>query len=35
MRRKPEEGAAVDSLMRRLGHVRSAGPYNRDEMNER
>jgi hypothetical protein len=28
-------GAAVDALMRRLGHVRSSGPYTRDEMNER
>jgi hypothetical protein len=28
-------GAAVDALMRRLKHVRSTGPYSRDEMNER
>jgi hypothetical protein len=28
-------GAAVDALMRRLRHVRSAGPYTRNEMNER
>jgi hypothetical protein len=28
-------GAAVDALMRRLRHVQSAGPYTRDEMNER
>jgi hypothetical protein len=28
-------GAAVDALMRRLRHVRSGGPYTRDEMNER
>jgi hypothetical protein len=28
-------GAAVEALMRRLRHVRSAGPYTRDEMNER
>jgi hypothetical protein len=28
-------GAAVDALMRRLRHVRSSGPYSRDEMNER
>jgi hypothetical protein len=28
-------GAAVDALMRRLRHVHSAGPYTRDEMNER
>jgi hypothetical protein len=28
-------GAAVDALMRRLRHVRSAGPYTGDEMNER
>ena len=27
--------AAVDALMRRLRHVRSNGPYSRDEMNER
>jgi hypothetical protein len=27
-------GAAVDALMRRLRHVRSSGPYTRDEMNE-
>lgn len=28
-------GAAFDALMRQLGHVRSGGPYTRDEMNER
>jgi hypothetical protein len=28
-------GAAVDALMRRLKHIRSTGPYSRDEMNER
>jgi hypothetical protein len=28
-------GASVDALMRRLKHVRSGGPYGRDEMNER
>ena len=28
-------GAAVDALMRRLRHVRSAGPYTRGQMNER
>jgi len=28
-------GAAVDALMRRLRHVRSSGPYTRDELNER
>jgi hypothetical protein len=28
-------GAAVDALICRLRHVRSAGPYTRDEMNER
>lgn len=28
-------GAAVDALMRRLQHVKSSGPYTRDEMNER
>lgn len=28
-------GAAIEALMRRLRHVRSAGPYTRDEMNER
>ncbi|HEY4902798.1 MAG TPA: hypothetical protein VIH89_04935 [Candidatus Sulfotelmatobacter sp.] len=27
--------AAVDALMRRFRHVRSSGPYTRDEMNER
>jgi len=27
--------AAIDSLMRRLQHIRSSGPYTRDEMNER
>ena len=26
-------GSVVDALMRRLKHVRSAGPYSRDEMN--
>lgn len=29
------EGTAVDGLLRRLKHVRLAGPYTRDEMNER
>jgi hypothetical protein len=29
------EGAAIEALMRRLRHVRAAGPYTRDEMNER
>jgi len=28
-------GEAIASLMRRLKHVRSSGPYTRDEMNER
>jgi hypothetical protein len=28
-------GSAVDALMRRLRHVRSSGPYTRDQMNER
>ena len=28
-------GAAMDALMRRLKHVRSSGPYTRDEMNAR
>ena len=28
-------GGAVEALMRRLRHVRSAGPFTRDEMNER
>ena len=28
-------GAAMDALMRRLKHVRSGGPFTRDEMNER
>lgn len=28
-------GAAIDALMRRLQHVRSSGPYSRDEMVER
>jgi hypothetical protein len=28
-------GAAVESIMSRLRHVRSAGPSTRDEMNER
>jgi hypothetical protein len=28
-------GAAVNALMKRLRHVRSAGPYTRDQMNER
>jgi hypothetical protein len=27
--------AAFDALMRRLKHVRTSGPYTRDEMNER
>ena len=27
--------AEYDALMERLRHVRSAGPYTRDEMNER
>lgn len=28
-------GAAVEALMRRLHHVKSSGPYTRDEMNDR
>lgn len=28
-------GAAIDALMRRLKHVRSNGPFTRDQMNER
>jgi hypothetical protein len=28
-------GAAVDALMSRLRHIKSSGPYSRDEMNER
>jgi hypothetical protein len=28
-------GAAIESLMQRLRHVKSSGPYTRDEMNER
>jgi len=28
-------GAAVEFLMSRLSHVRSAGPYTREEMNTR
>ncbi|HEY1679627.1 MAG TPA: hypothetical protein VGG04_18060 [Candidatus Sulfotelmatobacter sp.] len=28
-------GAAVESLMRRLKHIKSCGPYSRDELNER
>ena len=28
-------GAAVGALMRRLRHVRSAGPYTREQLNER
>ena len=28
-------GAAIDLLMQRLRHVKSSGPYTRDEMNER
>jgi hypothetical protein len=28
-------GVAVDALMRRLRHVRSTGPYTRNQMNER
>jgi hypothetical protein len=27
--------AAMDALMRRLRHVKSSGPYTRDQMNER
>lgn len=33
---RPERsGESYDKLMRRLAHVRAAGPYSRDEMNER
>ena len=28
-------GAAIESLMQRLRHIKSSGGYNRDEMNER
>jgi hypothetical protein len=30
-----KRGVAIRKLMHRLRHVRSAGPYTRDEMNER
>jgi hypothetical protein len=29
------QGAAIDALMQRLRHVKSGGPFTRDEMNER
>ena len=28
-------GAAIESLMHRLKHVKASGPYTRDELNER
>ena len=28
-------GEAYEALMKRLSHVKSGGPYSRDEMNER
>lgn len=28
-------GAAYDAVMQRLCHIRSTGPYTRDELNER
>jgi hypothetical protein len=28
-------GAAIESLMRRLKHIKASGPYSRDELNER
>lgn len=31
----PGSAAALDALMRQLQHVKSSGPYTRDEMNER
>jgi hypothetical protein len=32
---QPGSGSAVDALMRRLRHVRSASAFARNEMNER
>lgn len=31
----PGSAAVLDALMRQLQHVKSSGPYTRDEMNER
>jgi hypothetical protein len=31
----PGSAAALDALMRQLQHVKSSGPYRRDEMNAR
>ncbi|MGC2450083.1 MAG: hypothetical protein WA477_20705 [Candidatus Sulfotelmatobacter sp.] len=28
-------GAAIEALMHRLRHIKSSGPYSRDQMNER
>jgi hypothetical protein len=33
--REDKRTLAFDSLMRSLKHVKSSGPYTRDEMNER
>jgi hypothetical protein len=33
--RVTKKAAAIDALMRSLKHVKSSGPYTRDEMNER
>jgi hypothetical protein len=30
-----KKAPAIDALMRTLKHVKSSGPYTRDEMNER
>lgn len=30
-----ENAATIETLMRHLKHVRSAGPYSRDELNRR
>jgi hypothetical protein len=30
-----KKGPAFDALMRSLKHVKSSGPYTRDELNER
>ena len=33
--RANRKGLAIKALMRKLNHVKSSGPYTRDEMNER
>jgi hypothetical protein len=35
LQRENDKGPTISALMRKLKHVKSSGPYTRDQMNER